>query len=125
MDKKELKKEKEELRDLLFQKIDSIKNNSDLKIVAEKVDALNTKLDVHDSRIANFFDAINFSLSSAKGKIKKQINDILDNYDKVKKDTPVYSDNERASIGQLIKDIDEICNRNFWDRFKTVLGIGT
>ncbi len=123
---KDLKKEKEELRTLLFNKIDSVKKDSDLKTIAEKVDALNARLDAHDSRIANLFDAISVSFSSVKGKIRKQINDILDNYDKVKKDkTPLYSDEEKAAITQLIEDIDKICNRNFFDRFKTILGIGT
>lgn len=123
---KDIKKEKEELRNLLFDKIDSVKKDSDLKAIAEKVDALNSRLDAHDSRIANLFDTISVSFSSVKGKIRKQINDILDNYDKVKKDkTPVYSDEEKAAIAQLIQDIDIICNRNFFDRFKTILGIGT
>lgn len=45
---------------------------------------------------------------------------------KVKKDkTPVYSNEEKAAIAQLIQDIDDICNRNFFDRFKIILGIGT
>lgn len=123
---KDLKKEKEELRKFLFDKIDAVKKDSDLKAIAEKVDALNDRLDVHDSRLANFFDNIAAHLSTLKGKIRKQINDILDNYDKVKKDkTPIYSAEEKAAIAQLIKDIDDICNRNFFDRFKTILGIGT
>lgn len=123
---KDLKKEKEELRKFLFDKIDAVKKDSDLKAIAEKVDALNDKLDVHDSRLANFFDNIAAHLSTLKGKIRKQINDILDNYDKVKKDkTPVYSDEEKAAIAKLIQEIDEICNRNLWDRFKVILGIGT
>ena len=120
------KKEKEELQKLFFDKIDSVKKDSDLKAIAEKVDALNDKLDVHDSRLANFFDNLSAHLSTLKGKIRKQINDILDNYDKVKKDkTPVYSDEEKAAITKLIQEIDEICNRNIWDRFKIILGIGT
>lgn len=123
---KDLKKEKEELRTLLFNKIDSVKKDSDLKAIAEKVDALNDKLDIHDSRLANFFDNISAHLSTLKGKIRKQVNDILDNYDKVKKDkTPVYSNEEKAAIAQLIQDIDDICNRNFFDRFKIILAIGT
>lgn len=123
---KDLKKEKEELRKFLFDKIDAVKKDSDLKAIAEKVDALNDRLDVHDSRLANFFDNIAAHLSTLKGKIRKQINDILDSYDKVKKDkTPIYSAEEKAAIAQLIKDIDDICNRNFFDRFKTILGIGT
>lgn len=123
---KDLKKEKEELRTLLFNKIDSVKKDSDLKAIAEKVDALNDKLDIHDSRLANFFDNISAHLSTLKGKIRKQVNDILDNYDKVKKDkTPVYRNEEKTAIAQLIQDIDDICNRNFFDRFKIILGIGT
>ncbi len=123
---KDIKKEKEELQKLLFDKIDSVKKDSVLREIAEKVDTLNDKLDIHDTRLANFFDNISVHFSTLKGKIRKRVNDILDNYDKVKKDkTPVYSDEEKAAIAKLIQEIDEICNRNLWDRFKIILGIGT
>lgn len=124
---RDLKKEKKELQELFFEKLKSVKNNRDIKEIAEKVDALNDALDIHDSRFANFIDGICVCFSpSLESKIRKRINDILDNYDKVNKDkTPVYSDEERASIARLLQEIDTICNRNFWDRFKTVLGIGT
>ena len=42
-----------------------------------------------------------------------------------KKGDAVYSSNDKEKISELIKGINDICDRNFWDRFKIVLGIGS
>lgn len=128
MTDRELKKEKDELKDILFSKIENVKNNNDIKKIAEKVDALNEYLDGDDSRIANLIDNIAIIFSpTQKSKIKKKITDILDNYDKIDKKSgvPIYSNVKKEKIKNLIKEIDDICNRNLWDRFINVLGIGS
>ncbi len=128
MTDRELKKEKDELKDILFSKIENVKNNNDIKKIAEKVDALNEYLDGDDSRIANLIDNIAIIFSpTQKSKIKKKITDILDNYDKIDKKSgvPIYSNEKKEKIKNLIKEIDDICNRNLWDRFINVLGIGS
>ena len=64
--------------------------------------------------------------ATQKTRIKKFIDDILDKYDQVKKDgTPYYSASDKEKILSLVREIDEICSRNFWDRFVTVWSIGS
>lgn len=127
MNDKELRKEKEELLAYLYEKIDKVKSDSDLKEILKKVDELNSYFDIKDSKFENLIDAITQSLScSTKSKIKKKLNDIFDKYEKKNKaGTLIYTDNERRKIQELIKQINDICDKNFWDRFKIVLGIGT
>ena len=128
MTDRELKKEKDELKNILFSKIENVKNSNDIKKIAEKVDALNEYLDGDDSRIANLIDNIVIIFSpTQKSKIRKKITDIIDNYDKIDKKSgiPIYSNEKKEKIKTLIKEIDDICNRNLWDRFINVLGIGS
>ena len=108
MTERELKKEKEELRTILFNKIEGIKGNRELKKVAQKVDELNEFLDGDDTRIENLLDDLSLLFSiSEKSKIKKKINDILDNYDKINKSgIPKYDTNKKEKIKTLILDID-------------------
>lgn len=124
---KELKKEKNEMLECLHDKISKVKNNSDLKDILHKVDILNVYLDKDDSSLENLLDsASQFFSTSLQSKIKKKLNDIFDKYDKVdKKGDAVYSSNDKEKIRELIKGINDICDRNFWDRFKIVLGIGS
>ena len=97
MTDKELQKEKDDLLAYLFEKISKVKSNTDLKEILKKVDELNVYLDKNDSPLENLLDTITQNLStSIQTKIKRKLNDIF-----------------------------EICDKNFWDRFKTVLGIGT
>lgn len=127
MTNKELRKEKDELLSYLHDKISKVKNNSDLKEILQKVDNLNSYLDKNDSSLENLLDSISQVFSpSLQSKIKKKLNDIFDKYDKVDKNgNAVYSSDDKAKISELIKDINDICDRNFWDRFKIVLGIGS
>lgn len=127
MTDKELKKEKDELLSYLYDKISKVKSNSDLKEILRKVDDLNIYLDKNDSSTENFLDSISqFFSASMQGKIKKKLNDVFDKYDKIDKNgNPIYSDTDRARISDLIKNINDVCDRNFWDRFKIVLGIGS
>lgn len=127
MTDKELKKEKDELLSYLYDKISKVKSNSDLKEILRKVDDLNIYLDKNDPSIENFLDSISqFFSASMQGKIKKKLNDVFDKYDKIDKNgNPIYSDTDRARISDLIKNINDVCDRNFWDRFKIVLGIGS
>ena len=127
MKNRELEKEKDELLSYLHDKISKVKNNSDLKEILQNVDNLNMYLDKNDSSLENFLDTVSQAFSlSLQCKIKKKLNDIFDKYDKVdKKGNAVYSDDDKTKIKNLIKNINDICDRNFWDRFKIVLGIGS
>lgn len=127
MKNRELEKEKDELLSYLHDKISKVKNNSDLKEILQNVDNLNMYLDKNDSSLENFLDTVSQAFSlSLQSKIKKKLNDIFDKYDKVdKKGNAVYSDDDKTKIKNLIKNINDICDRNFWDRFKIVLGIGS
>lgn len=124
---KELRKEKDELLGYLHDKISKVKSNSDLKEILQKVSDLNDYLDKNDTAFENFFDTVAQIFSpSEQSKIKKKLNDIFDKYDKVdRRGNEVYSADDKARIVSLIKDINDICDRNFWDRFKIVLGIGS
>lgn len=127
MTDKELRKEKDDLLAYLFEKISKVKSNTDLKEILKKVDELNVYLDKNDSPLENLLDTITQNLSlSIQTKIKRKLNDIFDKYDKKSKTgTLIYTDSDRQKIQELIRQINEICDKNFWDRFKTVLGIGT
>lgn len=127
MTDKELQKEKDDLLDYLFEKISKVKSNTDLKEILKKVDELNVYLDKNDSPLENLLDTITQNLStSIQTKIKRKLHDIFDKYDKKSKaDELIYTDSDRQKIQELIRQINEICDKNFWDRFKTVLGIGT
>lgn len=127
MTDKELRKEKDDLLDYLFEKISKVKSNTDLKEILKKVDELNVYLDKNDSPLENLLDTITQNLStSIQTKIKRKLHDIFDKYDKKgKADGLIYTDSDRQKIQELIRQINEICDKNFWDRFKTVLGIGT
>ncbi len=127
MTDKELRKEKDDLLDCLFEKISKVKSNTDLKEILKKVDELNVYLDKNDSPLENLLDTITQNLStSIHTKIKRKLHDIFDKYDKKSKaDALIYTDSDRQKIQELIRQINEICDKNFWDRFKTVLKIGT
>ena len=127
MTDKELRKEKDDLLDYLFEKISKVKSNTDLKEILKKVYELNVYLDKNDSPLENLLDTITQNLStSIQTKIKRKLHDIFDKYDKKSKaDELIYTDSDRQKIQELIRQINEICDKNFWDRFKTVLGIGT
>ena len=127
MTDKELRKEKDDLLDYLFEKISKVKSNTDLKEILKKVDELNVYLDKNDSPLENLLDTITQNLStSIQTKIKRKLHDIFDKYDKKSKaDELIYTDSDRQKIQELIRQINEICDKNFWYRFKTVLGIGT
>lgn len=127
MTDKELRKEKDDLLDCLFEKISKVKSNTDLKEILKKVDELNVYLDKNDSPLENLLDTITQNLStSIQTKIKRKLHDIFDKYDKKSKaGALIYTDSDRQKIQELIRQINEICDKNFWDRFKTVLGIGT
>lgn len=127
MTDKELRKEKDDLLDYLFEKISKVKSNTDLKEILKKVDELNVYLDKNDSPLENLLDTLTQNLStSIQTKIKRKLHDIFDKYDKKSKaGALIYTDSDRQKIQELIRQINEICDKNFWDRFKTVLGIGT
>ena len=123
----ELKEERKKLREALYSRIDQVTHNNDLNEIAQKVIKLNDYLDDKDTKLENLLDSIsNAFTTNQKSRIKKVIDDILDKYDKVRKDgTPCYSTDDKVKIQTLVHEIDEICNRNFWDRFKTAWSIGS
>lgn len=86
MTDKELRKEKDDLLDYLFEKISKVKSNTDLKEILKKVDELNVYLDKNDSPLENLLDTITQNLStSIQTKIKRKLHDIFDKYDKKSK----------------------------------------
>ena len=123
----ELKKEKEELIRSIYNRIDSVDNENDLKDICDRIKKTNDLLDNHDGRIKDIMDSISNRLKrKTKDKIKALIKDVFDNYDKKEKDGSYrYSESERREIKILIEEINKICDRTFWDRFKKVLGIGS
>lgn len=123
----ELKEERKKLREALYSRIDQVTHNNDLNEIAQKVIKLNDYLDDKDSKLENLLDSIsNAFTTNQRSRIKRVIDDILDKYDKVRKDgTPFYSADDKAKIQMLVHEIDEICNRSFWDRFKTAWSIGS
>ena len=126
MKDKELKKEKEELINALIGKINSINDEKTLKSIFSEVKKLNDKLDIHDSKFDNLIDAFTDAFKKkTKDKINQKLKDIFDKYDEMRRDgTSVYSDQEKKDIVGLLSTVNDICNRNFWDRFKRALRIG-
>ena len=116
MTDKELRKEK---LDYLFEKISKVKSNTDLKEILKKVDELNVYLDKNDSPLENLLDTITQNLStSIQTKIKRKLHDIFDKYDKKSKaGALIYTDSDRQKIQELIRQINEICDKNFGDRY--------
>ena len=123
----ELKEERKKLREALHARIDQVTHNNDLTEISQKVIALNDYLDDKDTKLENVLDAISNAFTrDQKSRIKNVIDDILDKYDKVRKDgTPCYSADDKARIQTLVREIDEICNRNFWNRFVNAWSIGS
>ncbi len=124
---KELKKEREELLKMLFAKSDGVTNNNSLKEIFEIVKKQNVLLDIHDSKFENLLDGLTGLFKpGTKDKIKHQLDDIFDKYDKKNKNGEyVYSESTRKQIADLIEQINKICDETFWDRFLKVLGIGS
>ncbi len=122
-----LKKEKEDILKFLYEKIDVINNPYTLKCILEKVQRLNELLDIYDRLLENLFSDINVQITkNEKKKIKKLLSDIFDKYDaRNKSGELIYSESNRKDIQQLIKEINEECDKSFLDRFLTILGIGS
>lgn len=122
-----LKKEKEDILKFLYEKIDVINNPYTLKCILEKVQRLNELLDIYDRPLENLFSDINVQITkNEKKKIKKLLSDIFDKYDaRNKSGELIYSESNRKDIQQLIKEINEECDKSFLDRFLTILGIGS
>lgn len=116
-------KSENEIKEQLYNKIDSVKGEKDLKRIYVIVESLRDYLDSKDSWFENLLDHVMESMSrTTQGKIHKMIDDILSNYSKKdKKGNPHYSDDDKAKIEELILEIDKVCNENFLDRFKNML----
>lgn len=119
----DIKKEKMELRKQFFEQIEQVKGVAETNEIMKLVKVLNEELNIHDSKIENFVDTVTqWFTKSEIAKIKNYIDDILDNYDKIKKDgNPYYNSIEKEKITNCLIKVTEICQRNFWDRFKNVL----
>jgi G3E family GTPase len=124
---KKMKEEKEEILKLLYNKIDSINDTNTLKRIAEKVKKINDLLDIYDTKFENLLSTvIQFFTPKEKSRIKKMLEDIFDKYDKRDKQGQLlYSETYRKEIQNLIEEINKECDKDFWTRFKTILGIGT
>ena len=124
---KKMKEEKEEILKLLYNKIDSINDTNTLKRIAKKVKTINDLLDIYDTKFENLLSTvIQFFTPKEKSRIKKMLEDIFDKYDKRDKQGQLlYSETYRKEIQNLIEEINKECDKDFWTRFKTILGIGT
>lgn len=107
-------RDKKEIFNEFCDYIDRVSNDNKIKRIGEKIDLLNDKLDIHDSKFEDFFDTIKQKLTpTAKKKIKNDLKDIFDKYEK-------YNGAEIAQIEQLLQEVISICNEDFWDRLKNV-----
>ena len=124
---KNLKKEKEEILKLLYEKIDAINDSYTSKCILEKVQRLNDLLDIYDHPFENLLSDINVQITkNEKKKIKKILSDIFDKYDaRDKSGELIYSESNRKDIQELIREINEECDKSFLERFLTILGIGS
>ena len=121
------KSDKNEIRKKLLDKINSIEGNNELQEIMQKVNEVNGYLDSKDTKLENLIDSLAlFFTSDQKGKIRKVIDDILDKYNKTKKNgEPFYSSEDKQRIQKLLQDINDICDKNFWDRFVSAWRIGS
>ena len=123
----ELKKQKEEIRETLINKIETINDKDNLNKVFDILNNLNESLNCFDGRLPNFIDDILLKWTKdQKNKIKRLITDVLDNFDKTKKNgTPIYSKEQIRAIISAVEEINKICDKSFWEKFLTVFGIGS
>ncbi|MCI1735129.1 MAG: hypothetical protein LKM30_05270 [Bacilli bacterium] len=106
--------EKKELYQQFINKIDGVNDPEKLKKIAIKVGHLNDLLDIHDSGLKNFIDEISkFFSPSIKGKIKKDVKDCFDKFDE-------YDSKETGQIVSTLKEINDICEDDFWTRLGNI-----
>ncbi len=127
MNKNELKQQKAEIREALHTKIESLNDKDSLNSVFAILNNLNESLNHHDSRFENILD--DFSLRIAKkekDKIKRIITDVLDDFDKINRDgMPKYTYKEREAVCNALEQVNKICDKNFWEKLLSVIGIGS
>lgn len=123
---KELKKEKNELKELLSKKISEVNDKDNLNEIIKILNDLNEKLNDKDSVIEKILGDIWVKLApSAKTKIIRIMNDVLDKYDQVKHGEPTYSDAEKTMIRDAFNKINGICDKSFIEKMLSVFGIGS
>lgn len=127
MIKNELKQQKAEIRETLLNKVDTLNDKDSLNKVFNILNNLNENLNYHDSRFENYFDDISLKMvKKDKDKIKRLITDILDDFDKVNRDgSSKYTDKEKEAIRSAVGQVNEICDKNFWQKLLAVIGIGS
>jgi translation elongation factor EF-Tu-like GTPase len=123
----ELKRQKEEIRETLLNKIEAINGKENLNKIFDILNNLNENLNCVDGRIPNVVDDILLKLTKdQKNKIKRLITDVLDNFDKSNKDgTPKYTKEQTQAILSAVEEINSICDKSFWEKFLFVFGIGS
>ena len=104
----------------MFSKIDAVDDKDLLKDMYERVIILNRYLDTYDSRDKQIVDTVSgIVYQDIKGKIKNQISDIFDNFDKIDiYGKPIYSDSDMIQIYDTIGYVNRTCDSEFWLRFK-------
>lgn len=127
MTKNELKQQKAEIRETLLGKVDTLNDKDSLNKVFNILNTLNENLNYHDSRFENYFDDISLKMAKKdKDKIKRLITDILDDFDKTNRDgSSRYTDKEKEAIRNAVRQVNEICDKNFWQKLLEVIGIGS
>lgn len=118
--------EKADLQKTLIEKVEATKDEEKLRKIMEILRDTNNKLNHHDSAFENFLsNVVGLLTPKQKKKAVLFIKDIFDKYDKKEKGIDIYSPAEKQMIADAIKQINDICDEDFWDRFWKVLGVGS
>ena len=107
--------------------IDIINDKNNLNSIVNELNKLNERLNEYDGRIPNLIDDIRLKLTAdVKGKARKLLADILDNYDKTdRKGNPKYSLEDRNAIKVTVEKINTICDKTFIEKMFDFFSIGS
>lgn len=111
------KNEKDELKLKFNELIDKVAKSKDAKLYDE-LKNLNNYLDKYDSRLANIGQGISRFLSrDIKEKMKKYVNDIIDNFEK-------YAPEDKIKVKDFLIDVNSryLSERTLVDKILSVLG---
>jgi len=123
----DLKEQKKQIKECILNKIEIINDTNNLNTIVDELNKLNERLDEYDGKIPNLIDDIRLKLvSDIKGKARRLLIDILDNYDKTdRKGNPKYSSEDRIAIKQTVEKINSICDKSFIEKMFGFFSIGS
>lgn len=123
----DLRKQKTQIKEYILSKIDLINDKNNLNSIVDELNKLNERLNEYDGRIPNLIDDIRLKLTvDVKGKARKLLADILDNYDKTdRKGNLKYSVEDRNAIKDTVERINNICDKTFIEKMLDFFSIGS